>query len=566
MVKRTVAAFVLGAVAPALLTLSPSAEAVAQALPGPADPGRVEQRFQPVPTPQSAPEIVVPMPEQLPPPDRAKSIRLTLSSVGFDNNTVYSDADLRPLYEPLIGREITLLDLYGLRDAVTAKLRADGYILSQAVLPPQRIQGGAVRLQVVEGYINDVRFEGAPFADRLGLLAGYGDKIKASRPLRLKDLERYVLLVDDLPGVTARTVLQPAPGTNGGSDLIFVLERRPIGASVTLDNRGSRAIGPLQLDGTVEITDQTGLFERTIVRGVVTPANINELRYIDVTEELPVGNEGATVYLGARRTWSEPGGSVSAFQLDSRNSGLRLGGSYPVIRSRSQTLRLNAEFSIRNYITNAQDAPLSEDRLRVFSLGSTYDFADPFGGVNLLHAEVSKGLNVLNASRTGSANLSRAGGRSDFFKVTAGVTHDHPLTDEIRLMAAVEAQWTPHQLLSSEEFGFGGGVWGRGYDPSEVSGDKGIAGRMELQYAPPLEIDALRRSHLYLFVDHGSVWNYEDGPRHGQQSLSSAGAGVRLAINETLGATFELAKPLQRPISSDRGRGLRGFFTISASY
>ncbi|HVY32929.1 MAG TPA: POTRA domain-containing protein, partial [Caulobacteraceae bacterium] len=134
---------------------------VAQAqVPGPASPGRLDDRFKTPVAPQSVPEITILATGQAAPPEQAAQSKFILTGVIIDGNTVYKPASLEPLYRALIGKEVSLLDIYKLRDALTAKYRADGYVLSQAIIPPQTIQGGVVHLQVVEGYISGVSLEG----------------------------------------------------------------------------------------------------------------------------------------------------------------------------------------------------------------------------------------------------------------------------------------------------------------------------------------------------------------------------------------------------------------------
>ena len=48
---------------------------------------------------------------------------------------------------------------YAIADRITTKYRNDGYILSRAIVPAQRISGGALQVQVVEGYIKDFRID-----------------------------------------------------------------------------------------------------------------------------------------------------------------------------------------------------------------------------------------------------------------------------------------------------------------------------------------------------------------------------------------------------------------------
>lgn len=549
----------------AALPVQAQAQAQAPVLPGPLDPSRLEQRFDRPPTPQSVPEPELPAPEQAPPPQEAEGIRFTLSTIELDGATVYAAEDLRPLWEGLLNRTVTLAEVYGVRDAVTAKYRNDGYVLSQAVVPAQRIRGGAVRLQVIEGYINEVTFQG-DFADHGGILQGYAAGIKASRPLRMADMERYVLLADDLPGVTVRTVLEPADGVPGASNLTFNLERSVLSGTLSLDNRGTRSVGVLQLSGSVTADDQLGRFDRMVLTGSIAQ-QIRELRFLDATHTLPLDSEGTTVQIGLRRSWAEPGDNVRTLEIDSLTSSLRLAVAHPFLRSRSETLRGELAFTVRDSRTNILQRRQTEDRLRVLSGTLSYDIADSWDGSNLVQATLSQGLNLLEATRRGAAaGRSRAGGRSDFTKLGLTVQRDQKLGEEFALVLSGEGQYAGHELLSSEEFGVGGKSYGRAFDSSEITGDRGFATRAEFQYAVPPWQDWLTYAQLYAFSDYGTVWNIESGSRHGRQSLASAGAGLRFGLLERLDANLELAKPFMRSPFTTQNRGMRAFFSLATRF
>src|SRR6185437_10297723 len=96
-----------------------------------------------------------------------------------------------------------------------------------------------------EGFIARVVFDG----EASGQMRRYGDQITQERTMNIATLERYVLLMNDLPGVHAESLLQPSPDTFGAAELVLKVERRPVNASLTADNRGSKYNGPQEYNG-----------------------------------------------------------------------------------------------------------------------------------------------------------------------------------------------------------------------------------------------------------------------------------------------------------------------------
>jgi hemolysin activation/secretion protein len=181
------------------------------------------------------PEIRTPAPAAL--PDALKAVRVRLKEVSIEGSAVLME-QAWALANRYVGREITAAEIFELARELTALYRNAGYILSQVIVPPQTLSDGRLSLRVVEGYIANVRIEGD--TEVSGKLAELGDKIKASRPLKAGDLERYLLLANDLPGVRVRAVLSPSPAGVGAADLTLVATVRKIDGSLSLDNYGSK--------------------------------------------------------------------------------------------------------------------------------------------------------------------------------------------------------------------------------------------------------------------------------------------------------------------------------------
>jgi hemolysin activation/secretion protein len=131
---------------------------------------------------------------------------------------------------------------------------------------------------------------------------------------------------------------------------------------------------------------------------------------------------------------------------------------------------------------------------------------------------------------------------------------------------AIAGQYAFDPLLSSQQFGLGGRRFGRGYEPSELTGDSGAALSIEPRYDPPLNL-LVRQPELYAFYEVGEVW--QKSPLVGQPkdaSLASAGLGFRFQFGAQLFADFELAKPLTRDIASRGNKDIRPIFDISTTF
>ncbi len=562
---------------------------LAQELPSTIDPGRIEKQFEEGTEPLSTFEPVVPEGEEAVPPSGAEDIRFMLSGVLIEGATAYPESAFLPLYEELLGTEVSLGDVYRIAGKISAMYRGDGYILSRAVVPAQRIRDGLVRVAVLEGFINEVIIEG-DISGRESLLESYAAKISAERPLSADTLERYLLLADDLPGVTAKAVLTPSVGAPGASDLVLFVDQKSIDQAYAFDNRGSRFVGPFTASLTYKFNNLMGLYEQTTFRGIFA-TQTEELRFFQLSHQETIGSEGTRVLVAYNFTNSKPGFTfVQATAVESSSQELTISVKHPMIRSRSQNLTLKGEFAWRKTITDlgftllGTRIPLFDDRLRIIRGSAAYDFVDQFRGINLIEIEASQGLDLFNASESGSADgieadISRVNGKSDFFKITADASRLQSLYPGVSLLFSATGQFSGSQLLSSEEFGFGGSNFGRAFDSSEFTGDHGAAGKLELQYGRTAESVSFLRElpikdfQLYTFFDYGIAWRIDpvanavvDG-KHAQTG-SSAGLGVRFNLADNVSGLMEIAKPLTRDVGArgTDGEEPRAFFAIAARF
>ncbi len=521
------------------------------------EPGKLERRITP-PAPLRRPvDRIAPAPPEKPAAE-VEERKFVLTGVEVVGSTVYQPAAFSLLYDRYLGQEISLAEVENIVAAVTKMYRDDGYVLSRAVAPPQALEFGVLRIRAIEGYVDRLVLEGDMSA-QTSLVTGYSRKISDDRPLRQSVLERYVLLMSDIPGLDVEPSLKQTDPERGAYQLVLTIKRDPVDVIASIDNRGTHPVGPLQVLFGGDVNGALGYDERTRLLAFVVPDEPEELRFFELSHDLPIGGEGTRATLSASRSavdiFSESSGAPQ--RGDNRRFGLKV--SYPMLRARKLTLRLHGAY---DHIRSAQEALDDDfvDRLRVLRAGAEFEFEDGIGGPSTIGLEVSQGFDILDASVRGDAGISRTDGTGEFTKLTLELSRQQKLFDGFALQ--LEGQVSADTLLSSEEFSIGGSQFGRAFDPSEVSGTHGAAGAVELQYGVKTGLPFFKSFTLYGFYDAGAVWA-EDGE---STPLTSAGAGVRLNPVEGLLASLELAKPLNRIVAEEGDDDLRFFFSLFAQF
>lgn len=548
------------------LACAPFARAWAQAIPPSVSPGQIERSQEQRPPEQHGAGISIPAPSSSAAPANAAAIQLTPTAIDVEGAHAIAPGEIARTYQGLIGRKVTLADIYGVANAITALYARQGFALSFATVPAQTIDGsGRVRIDVVEGYVDEITFAGdtghIPAAAR-----AYAERIKRSRPLRTADIERFLLLINDVPGVTATSVFErPTTHTRGATRLAIHVAFRPVTASVSLDNRGSRAVGPLQTDDSVALNSLLGQGDSLRLRLLQT-LQWKELSFGSAAWSMPVGSNGATVNLSGDYFHSDPGTALlRSLDYSSRGWTGRAELDDPLQRGRDQSLWLHGALVLKQLDSDLALVPDSRDRLFEADVGATW-WEDDAGGASSFGADLIQGLPGLGATTSSTLLRSRLSGSGQFTLATANVTRLQNLGDGLQLYGAALGQIASRGLLTAEQCGYGGPIFGRGFDTSEIAGDECLEGTTELRYTPPA--GPLSRLQLYVFGDAGETWlkgallATETRSSHGE----SAGVGARLDLTHGFRACVEFAQPFSRDVALDGDRKGRVFFSISGGF
>jgi hemolysin activation/secretion protein len=153
-----------------------------------------------------------------------------------------------------------------------------------------------------------------------------------------------------------------------------------------------------------------------------------------------------------------------------------------------------------------------------------------------------QGLDLLGATGFGDPLASRADAGGVYSKFEGWAEYTRPFGNGFSARAALRTQVADGPLLSSEEMGLGGAHFLRAFDYRERSGDRGVAGSLELRFDLKDVARHVDNVQFYGYIDAGRVTNFGTG--FGGGSLASAGGGVRFDFAKSWDLGLEVGIPL----------------------
>jgi hemolysin activation/secretion protein len=486
-----------------------------------------------------------------------------LRGVALSGASAIPHAQFAVAYQPYLGKPVSQADLAAIATAISDLYRASGYHLSRAIVPPQDISEGRVRIEVIEGAITEVSLKGAG-AEEFGVRPLL-DPVLAEQPSRLATLERQLLLINGRGGVRiADSALEEIGGATGRFRLVLELKTWHVYGSFGLDNLGSSTVGPWQSYATAAFNSYLRPGDTLALNLSTTPGDPRQLGFGRLSYDTPVGTDG--VRLGASALYSEVRpGDIRRLDNDSTvTDAFELRGSIAPIQSQQSSLTLTLSAAFSDVSERDVFGTLYEDRIRTLTLASDYHWTDGFGGDSYVTMAYRQGLDIFGATPVGDALASRDGASPGFSVLNSWFTRYQTLSDAWSIKLAAAGQVASGPLYTSQQFYLGGAAFGRGYGSAEISGDNGVAGSFELRYDRKLDLAYLMGYQLYGFVDAGLAWNDGYRPSDGT-ALTSVGAGVRLTLWNDLRADIAVAFPLSYRAPDNEARSARFLLSLSSA-
>ena len=516
------------------------------------------------------PGAVIKFPTQQPPANSG-TLKFILSDVAIEGAEILPRDSLQSIYAEMIGEEITLLEAFDILAKVQVAHREAGFIFTRVVAPPQSIDDGVFTIRVVEAVIGDVIIEepegsvGKP----LPLIEKIAGELSGVQNPTLGQLERVLLTLNDIPGITQATAV-PRPGKGLGAVDIFInVVRDPFSGVFFGDNRQSPILGPLILGVSLEASSWTAAGDTTTLSLFTTGgdrvfSDFDERNIIQLEHLRYIGSKGTTFKARALASRNDPGDVLEPTGIDGRQFGLEGTLEHPVIRTRPLSIWASAGFEAEDNVVETRGgvARVVDDSLRVADLGGRVLQRDAYGYTRA-DIQLRQGIDGLGSSNAGDVGLSRFDGVPDFTSLSGSIDREIilPFADrKISLFGTAIGQISSRPVLSSEEFAVGGQLVGRAYDPSEFTGDSGFGLLGEIRFQT--EFDAMGTqigAQFYGYADLAEVHNR--GTEIDSENLKSYGGGIRLSLPYEASLSGEVAVPLQ-PLQRNNEENPRFFVNV----
>ena len=450
--------------------------------------------------------------------------KFLLREVQFGPSAFLSREELAAISSRYTGQQSDFAGLTAMVGDINASYRAHGVLTGRAVLPPQRVVDGVVKVELVEAKVGRIDVTGNRYTRASYVTGWLPDQVGQTLDTRL--LEERIQRFNRSGAVQLEANLRPG-ASYGLTDVVLGLHEPQQGQlRAFVNNEGSESIGREQVGVDTAINGLAGIGDRlamylTHSRG----ANLGSLSY-----SVPVnrwgGQVSASYSIGATNVIAGP---YRELDITGKSRTLQLALVQPVWQQGGWWLDLAASTGKTRSDNLIGGLMLSESTLFNQTVGATFAGASAQRNVSLAlaatHAKATAAVGPerhFNVRQLTASWLENVGSRQ--FAVLRTSMQD---TGNVILAPT---------LL----FQLGGSSSVRGYEVGALSGDRGYLANLEFHRTLSNEVTA------FVFHDLGQVRTA--GLPH--QSARSAGVGMNaqwgaIRANLTAGRALTTVTPDQ---------------------
>lgn len=483
--------------------------------------------------PKADPQLTLPN-EQRPPLRAPSSMKVQVNAFRISGARSVSEAQLQGIIAGYAGKQLSIGDMERAAADLTQYYRSQGYILARAYLPTQDINQGTVEIAILEGVVGKTTVNTAAAPNVNPSLANrlVQSRQKTGTAVKEQDLERGLLLLNDLPGVAASAELSPGANTGETQLTVTAKEEKRFGGSVEADNHGNQYAGQHRVGASVYANNLSGYGDQLSAKAMVSDESLG---YGRIAYNSAVGGDGLRVGVAQTHLTYKLAGDFKVLDASGTVDSTSAFATYPIVRTRNANLYVQGTAETKSIKDDIKFTSEARNRnADVYGLGLNGDWRDNLGGgsVNTYGVAVSSGELRMNAETSALDNFNTKG---NYTKTTYNASRLQAITPFVSVYVGANGQFASKNLDSSEKLILGGPNGVRAYGTGEAAGDEGYLATAELRYVVPgLRPFGSNGLQLTTFIDTGRVTLQQDpiaGAKNTRE-LTGYGFGANLLDNK----------------------------------
>lgn len=486
-----------------------------------------------------------------------------LNDIIFVGNTKISDKKLKKIAKKYINQTVYLSDIQSLIKTITEKYHEKGYITSYAYLPEQQVENGILTININEGLTGDYkvygnRWERDWYFDNV-IFKSNG--IEKGKVFNVKNLQGALKTINNEDYVNAVTSVENDKDGNTVIEL-NVQDRLPLNVNLIWDDYGRDMTGRQRFTPILGIDNLTGFGDKIYGGTVLSSHSVGALAGYNV----PISKFGTRLAFDYSYSSVKMGGIFEKYKIHGNSSDYSVKIIQPVINDALKEVTASVGINFINSSSKSDffQTSLSDYALRVLRANVNGVFDDSTGRT-FADIGVSYGFDGLGAHSEKYNPYEK-----DFVKVSASATRVQRVRQESLAILRLNGQYSPNKLFATEQMYLGGVYSIRGYQPSEILGDYGVAGSLEFRVPVPFLNKLLSERYKYLsrkiqlvaFYDFGYVKDNGNLYGYPKNFLHSTGFGTNINITDALCVQMGVGFPLGNKAYNE-GSG-RFYFSVSS--
>lgn len=470
--------------------------------------------------------------------------------------------------QKVIGRCLGVQGLNQALDLVQNKIISRGYVTTRVLLPQQNIASGQVKLSVIAGRVNQIKFaEGtSKRAHQWNALP-----LKSGDLLNIRVLEQGLENFKRVPTVEADFKIQPAEDNSnpGVSDVILAWQQaKPYRLHLGVDDAGSKSTGKYQGTATLSLDHLLTL---------------NDLFYVSYNHDLGGGDSGKRNADGFYASYSIPfdywafSGSYSRSNYMQTVAGANQSYAYSgeselvsadlsrlLYRDANRKTAISVGGWYRNSRNYIEDVEVEVQRRKTAGWKASIDHTEYLSNATLNgNLTYKRGTGAFSALRAPEEDFGEAYTHAGILQANASLQVPFRAGQQnMQYVAEWRMQHSNKPLTPQDRFSIGNRYTVRGYDGEQtLMADNGFLVRNELSGS------ILQQPHYwYAGIDYGEVGGqtaYYPNPLVGTSLLGSV-VGLRGQVKSVNYDVF-VGAPLQKPEHFRTDRYTTGF-SLNWSY